>query len=393
MSSPAGVIAVVPDRWADICMPRHQVVRRLASHFPTVWVEPAAAWREHLLPSSGLFLEADRWTSPFPGLEVLSPGFRHPLFFRPRWLYRATFRSRLEAARRRLVARGARRIVLYLWRDEFEDALDLVAHDVSCYHIDDEYSFSDVDLPNSPREIRVLERVDQVIVHSKALLEKKGGINPRTALVPNGVDFQSFAMPRDVFPDLAAVPKPRIGYVGVIKKQLDLALLTRLAQARPQYSFVLVGPVLNVSGKERDIAALRELSNVHLLGEKPPDALPAYIQHLDVCLMCYEVNAYTRYIYPLKLHEYMATGRPVVSSHIDAVLAYQAQVYMARTDPEWLHAIDDSLGIAAQAPDRSRARQERAREHDWDSLVGQIAGLFHEALARVESEDRGRMPA
>src|SRR5262249_34947229 len=151
----------------------HQVLRRLASHFPTVWIEPAPNWREFLSLRSGKFLAPDRWSEPVAGLEVLAPGWRHPEFHRPSWLAAATFRSRLTAARRRLVEKGAERIALYIWRDELGAALDLIDHDFSCYHIDDEYTFSDQDLPNSPRELRLLKRVDQVIVHSPALLEKK----------------------------------------------------------------------------------------------------------------------------------------------------------------------------------------------------------------------------
>src|SRR4029077_20291908 len=104
----------------------------------------------------------------------------------------ASFRSRLSAARQRLVNRGAKRIALYIWRDEFAAALELVDHDFSCYHIDDEYNFSERDMPTTAREMQLMRRVDQVIVHSPALFEKKGHVNPRTALVANGVDFKHF---------------------------------------------------------------------------------------------------------------------------------------------------------------------------------------------------------
>jgi glycosyltransferase involved in cell wall biosynthesis len=363
-------------------MPRHQVVRRLAARFPTVWIEPADNWREYLAPGGRRLLQRDRWCTPEPGLDVYTPGWRHPLLHRPVALSRATFRSRLEAARRRLLERGATRIVLYIWRDEFAAAVDLVAHDASCYHIDDEYSFSETETPNSPRELSLMRSVDQVIVHSPALFAKKGKVNPHTALIPNGVDFQSFASPRAEPPDLAPVPHPRVGYVGVIKKQLDLALLVRLARARPGYSFVMVGPVMNVSGKQAQLAELQALPNVRFLGEKAPADLPAYMQHLDVCLMCYEANDYTRYIYPLKMHEYLASGRPVVSTPIDAVLPHAAYVALATGDAQWLNAID--AGLAAPASDIAgmKERQDHARAHDWDALVDRVAALFEESLVR-----------
>lgn len=377
-----GVIAVVPDCWNDICMPRHQVVQRLAARYPTVWLEPADNWRAYLVPGGRRFLQGDSWSTPVAGMDVYTPGWTHPLVFRPRSVARATFASRLRAARRRLLQRGAERIVLYVWRDEFADALDLVDHDASVYHVDDEYTFSETDLPNSPRELELMRRVDQVIVHSPALFSKKGHINRRTALIPNGVNYQDFATPRPEPADLSAVPRPRVGYAGVIKKQLDLALLARLARARPDCRFVMVGPVMNVSGKEEQLAGLQALQNVHFLGEKRPDELAGYMQHMDVCLMCYEPNDYTKYIYPLKMHEYLATGRPVISAPIDAVLPHAEYVRIAESDAEWLQAIDSSLAGESIGTAGPLQRQAHARGHDWQALVDQVADLFDAALAR-----------
>src|SRR5262249_24611078 len=158
-----------------------------------------------------------------------------------------------------------------------------------------EYTFSETEQPISDREMQVLRRVDQVIVHSSALFEKKGRINSHSVVVPNGVDYRQFAEPRPEPMDLRAIPRPRVGYAGVVKKQLDLALLVRLAQRLPDHSFVLVGPIMNVTGKESDVEALRAMPNVFLLGYKNTAELPGYVQHFDVCLMCYEVNAYTKY--------------------------------------------------------------------------------------------------
>ncbi len=382
MKGDIGVIALVPDRWTDICMSRHQMISRLASHFPVVWVDPPDTWREFLTSRGDRLLRGDEWSTPVSGLDVLTPGWRHPVVYSPDWLRRMTLRSRLKVARARLLNRGADRIVLYLWRDEFEEAIDLVQHDLCVYHVDDEYTFSEMDLPNSARETRLLTRADVVIVHSTALLAKKAPLSRCAHLVPNGVDFEAYTTPRAEPADLAAVPRPRIGYVGVIKKQLDLGLLGRIARARPGYSFVLVGPVLNVTGKEQDVAVLRELGNVHWLGEKPYRDLPAYVQHLDVTLMCYEVNGYTKYIYPLKVHEYLAAGRPVVSSRIDSMLPYANQITLAQTDQDWLAGIDAALSPETQAEALISVRRSIARKHDWCALAARVAAIFSERLAR-----------
>jgi glycosyltransferase involved in cell wall biosynthesis len=381
--SSLGIIALVPDDWSGIVAVRHQVLRRLANYYPVVWVEPARNWREFFNPSGQRFLAGDHWSEPSPSMEVLTTGWLHPGFHRPGWLGAASLRSRLALARKRLVARGATRIALYIWRDEFADALDLVAHDFSCYHVDDEYSFSDKDRPNSAREMNLLRRVDQVIVHSPALFDKKGGVNPNTTLIPNGVDFRLFSTPHAEPADIASIAHPRVGLAGVIKKQLDFDLLIRLARARPQWSFVLVGPVTNVEGKEQQVATLRQMRNVHFLGGKPAHDLPAYIQHFDVCLMCYQLNDYTRYIYPLKLNEYLASGRPAVSSPIETVRGFAHVVAIAKDEAEWLAAIELGLGEDGTA---APARRAVARTSDWDALVEQIARLFTSTRAAARRQ-------
>jgi glycosyltransferase involved in cell wall biosynthesis len=381
MQGSLGIIALVVDNWQGLVTVRHHVLRRLAQRFPVEWVEPALNWREFVRPSQPMFLTRDRWSEPAPALEVLTTGFRHPLMHRPRWAADATTRSRLALARRRLLERGAQRIALYIWRDEFAEALDLVPHDFSCYHIDDEYSFSDLDLPNSAQEIDLIRRVDQVIVHSRTLFEKKGGLNPNTAMVPNGADYSLFSTPFPASAQLASIPRPRIGYTGVVKKHLDLGLLVRLAKARPQWSFVLVGPTLNVDGKQEELATLERLPNVHLLGHQPQSEMPGYVQHFDVCLLPYDLTGYTKYIFPLKLHEYLAAGRPTVSSSVDAVRDFAHVVALANTDAEWLEAIETGLQRSGDST-LTEARRAVARAYDWDLLVEKIVRLFPEPAAR-----------
>ena len=381
-----GVIALVPDEWKSVWMPRHQILSRLAGNFDVVWVNPAVGWREHWLPGGPQFLEPQQFAQIAPGFSVMSSGRRWPRILRPAWLRNRLTKGRLRAARRHLIQRGAKQIVLYLWRPEFAAAMDLLEHDASCYHIDDEYSFSDVELPNPGQETELIRRVDQVIVHSIRLMEKKGAINPNTALVPNGVDYEAFASPRAEPSDLSCILRPRIGYVGVIKKQLDLALLLRLARARGDWNFVMVGPIGTVTGKEQALAGLQALPNVHFLGEKPVTALSAYTQHMDVCLMCYEANDYTKYIYPLKLHEYLASGRPAVATPIDSVVEHGDLVALAQTDTEWTNAIEQAL--QQEGDSQRRARQERARTYDWNKLARQVGALILQRVAPAADLER-----
>jgi glycosyltransferase involved in cell wall biosynthesis len=376
----AGVIALVPDQWDGIVMPRHQILSRLGNHMPVVWIEPPAGWRDYWLPGGSRFLRRRDWRSPQRGFTVLESGAMWPAFYHPDWLRRLTLAARLRTARRALTKVGVNRVVLYLWRYEFAEALDCCDHDLSIYHIDDEYSFSDTEQPLAANERGLIRRVDQVLVHSTALMRKKGALNPQTAVIPNGVDFGAFSLPSAEPADLIRVPHPRIGYVGVIKRQLDLELLVRLACARPDWSFVMVGPVGEIQGEEHALRTLRACANVHFMGYRPVASLPAYMQHLDACLMCYRVNDYTQYIYPLKLHEYLASGRPIVASPITTVLEHADVVTIARDDEEWLAGIARSLSWSACSPKEIERRRARASQFDWNALARKVATLIGDRL-------------
>lgn len=319
-----GVVGLVPNQWTDLWQPRHQVMRRLATYFNVVWMNPAPEWRRTLAPRIAEVVDTEG-----PGWRVLDAPAYLPIVYRPRSVGMALARARLARARRALVSRGARRIVLYLWRPKFEWSL-ATPHDLSVYHIDDEYSPSNgggVD----PAEAKLIQRVDQVIIHSPRLMERKGRLNPSAVQVPNGVDYRAFSTPKPEPADLAGIPRPRIGYAGWLKSQLDWSLVDQLAAAAPEWSFVFAGAIKHDRELEqrREYQALRERPNVHFLGRKSSWELSAYAQHFDVCMMPYALTPYTDCIYPLKLNEYLASGRPTVGSPIRALEDYRQVVTLA----------------------------------------------------------------
>jgi glycosyltransferase involved in cell wall biosynthesis len=382
-----GVVLLVPDRWRGIWTLRHHVAHRLARHFEVVWVEAARPWREYWGLARARDVIAHDIPPDFPGLSVYDPGRWLAKVHKPRALSDWIHRARMQAAVNILRSKGCTRVITYVWRPEFAWALDAFDADLTCYHIDDEYSFTASDQPNDPAEVALIQRVDQVFIHSSGLLRKKGGINPNTAHVPNGVDYAAYSTPVAEPADLAAIPRPRIGEVGVVKAQLDLLRLAQLARANPEWSCVVVGPRGFLGKKAGVLNELTALPNVHLLGNRAVHALPAYVQGMDVCVMPYEINDYTNFIYPLKLHEYLATGRPTVATPINSVVPFMEVVGLATSVPEWQAAIENALTPAASSPEAVRARREHAAEHDWDLLVAQIAsrlqGRLNEKAAGV----------
>lgn len=333
-------------------------------------------WSGSNLHTNGELLAPPQATgSPQPeNFEVYTPEWWLPKIYRPHWLARHLDSVRLDHAYQRLKHKGCRQIVLYVWRPEHASALDLLPHDLSCYHIDDEYSFSPIERPIGSDEQYLLQHVDQVIIHSIGLFEKKGHINPETILVPNGVDFASFCSPVPEPPDLAAIPQPRVGYIGYIKSQLDFRLLLELAQRHRKWSFVFVGPRGYLEEHDRPfVECLESLAHVHFLGGKPVERLPAYAQGMNVSIMPYKLNDYTKYIFPMKLHEYLATGRPVVGSPIRSLQQFQNVLALPSTGEEWSHALTQAIRPDAMADSAMAHRRNIAKQYDWSVLVARIA--------------------
>ncbi|HEY2462303.1 MAG TPA: glycosyltransferase [Candidatus Acidoferrum sp.] len=385
--SDIGIIAMVPDNWDTFWQPRHHILSRLATFFPTVWIEPAADWRK-LSPSWATRRSPDR-SPDCPGLGIYPSKSWPPRFYRPGWLASLTFRDRLRRARQSLLDQKCQKIVLYLWRPEYASALEAIPHDFSCYHIDDEYSFSSIDLPIPENELHLLRSADQIFIHSRALMQKKGAINRHTSFIPNGVDYSAYATPVTEPADLAAVPHPRIGYTGYLKKQLDWQLLSRLAKKHPAWSFVFVGPQLHRDETGTVIDELSSFPNVYFLGAKPTSVLATYPQHFDVNIMPYRLDDYTKYIYPLKLHEYLASGNPTVGARLPVLDEFSDLVALPDTDAEWSEAIVQELQPAANSEARRAARQFVAQQYDWATIVQRLAEIMTLRIGQTYSDRFG----
>jgi glycosyltransferase involved in cell wall biosynthesis len=252
-----------------------------------------------------------------------------------------------------------------------------VADQLGCervvYHCVDEYSaFAGAGADIARLEEELIRRSDLVITCSTPLEASKRLINPNTVLVRHGVERDHFARALDattVVPDdVAQLPRPILGFYGLIAEWVDLAAFRACAEAFPEGSIVIVGPENNAdaAGLER----LRALPNVHLLGRKPYQALPGYCKAFDVALLPFIKNELTENANPLKLREYLAAGLPVVSTDIpEAVALADKGVYLARDSSEFVDGVKRALADGAGP---SRARSEAMSGESWDAKVAEI---------------------
>jgi len=387
MISGETVLCFAPDPWDDIWRNRHQIMSRLARRNLVVYVEPRPYLR-HVL--KGLrrgvirpWQMGARLRHVADGLYVYSPPLwapisgREPLRTATRWL-------RERRLKRVLRGLGGGRPILWLVRP---DQADLPGHwnEKACvYQIVDEYSgYTGLGTERRQaileRERRLIQRADIVFVTAPSLLERKGRYNPRTYLVPNAVDSEAFAeaLARPAMPsDLEALPRPRIGYVGAVNDKVDFGLLREVAQRRPNWSVVLVGPW--AVREDTDAYALREQQSVHFLGKRDVGQVPHYVAGLDVCLMPYKLNEWTLHINPLKMYEYLAAGRPVVSTPIPAAASFSGWISVAEGADAFMEAVEKAL--AEDDVEQREKRVQAVAQHTWDARVELISEKLAEFL-------------
>lgn len=218
-------------------------------------------------------------------------------------------------------------------------------------------------------ERELLRKVDIVFANSPPLYAAKRQLNEATHRVPSGVDFEHFAPDtnRALHPQVAVIPTPRIGYSGHINDRLDYTVLNHLAHSAPQWSFVFVGDTYPWTMATPQLRQLATLPNVHFLGKRPYTEMPAIVQGFDVCLMPYVADDRGHYRSPLKLYEYFAAGKAVVSTSHPEAEEYQDVLYQAETPETFFDCVRSALE-ESDLP-QQQIRIELARQHSWDARV------------------------
>jgi UDP-galactopyranose mutase len=238
---------------------------------------------------------------------------------------------------------------------------------------------------NAPRslrenELQLFERADLVFTGGHSLYEVKRDQHRNVYAFPSSIDAPHFAQARSAAAepeDQRDIPHPRLGFFGVIDERMDIGLLDAVAEARPDWHLVMIGPVVKIDPND-----LPRRANIHYLGGKSYAELPSYLSGWDVALLPFARNESTRFISPTKTPEYLAAGRAVVSTSIrDVVRPYGelGLVHIADAPAEFVAAVERALGEDAAA--RMKKVDAFLGQTSWDQTWGRMSELVEDAIA------------
>ena len=364
-------------RWDFVYQRPQQLISRLARHYRIFFIEE---------PEPSAHADGAGWhaSEPLPGLTVwqwagLSPrrGFGHA----------AAERLRAKLAE---LCRQHPLHLAWFYTPMAMPLLDMLEPRLVIYDCMDELSaFMDPPAGLIEHERQLLARADLVFTGGPGLYASKRMQHPNVHCFPSSVDSAHFrqALDRNIaYAPHAHLPRPRLGFFGVLDERLDIALIAAIADAHPTWQLVLVGPVAKI-----DPASLPQRPNIHYMGQQPYALLPAFLASWDVCLMPFAINEATRFISPTKSLEYMAAERPVVSTAVRDVVAMHADtVAIASSTPEFIRCCEAALAMpAAERQQRIRQMRAKLRRTSWDATVRDMHRLMLQAQGMASAAGTG----
>jgi glycosyltransferase involved in cell wall biosynthesis len=231
-------------------------------------------------------------------------------------------------------------------------------------------------------ERRLMEHSDVVFTGGYELYLKKKQQHPNVHFFGCGVEFNHFAQAGDpatsIPPDIDFMNRPILGWFGVVDERVDYNMVGEMARMRPEWSFAMVGPVVKV-----DPNLLPHFPNLYWLGGRDYSVLPNYCRAFDVNMMCFALNSATQFINPTKALEYLATGKPIVSTAVkDVITQYTGLVDIVKTPEEFVLAAERAM----RNPDKERIRMgiEKAQRSSWESTVATMQGLIADAIKKPD---------
>jgi len=234
-------------------------------------------------------------------------------------------------------------------------------------------------------EIKLLRKSDVVFVTSRQLYNYCSAHNANVRIFPFAVNYREFERARlqqpDTLDELKGMKGPLIGYIGGIHKWIDFNLLKKAADKFPDYSFIFIGPL------QTDVTQFAPLKNIYFLGKVAHEKIPYYIKKFDVCIIPYLIAEYTKNVYPTKLNEYLAMGKPVVSTALPEIINFNEEngqiVFIAKTSDDFINNISN---CSCQKDETAVSQRiAAASRNDWLQRIEDMSTEIEAAIAQKSS--------
>ncbi len=366
----------------------HHVARWLAKRYDVIYVEspglraPKGTGRDlkKLVAKIGLALRGPRATP-----EGLAVQTMLQIPFHGSELVRRANRLLLVASLKLLLKlRGVRRPITWFVVPHMAPLVGQLGERLSVYYcIDDYAALPDVDVEAVRGMDEALTRgADLVFVASDTLLERKRALNANTHVSPHGVDYDHFVTAQDpglaTPEDIAKLPRPIIGFFGLIERWIELDLIKFMAEKRPHWTFLMIG---RIAVPEAEVP---RLPNIHYLGRRPYETLPAYGKAFDVAIIPYHLTQQVLHSNPIKLREYLAMGKPIVSVSAPEIDKFADHVAIARSHDEYLAKVDEAVANGLSA-ERVKRQTEHAATMTWDANLRRVMAVVE---ARLDGQQK-----
>ncbi len=322
-------------------------------------------------------VEANLWVFTLP--VVL------PFFQMSAWINRLNNAFLLPIVRSQMRRLGFKAPILLTYAPFSADLVGKLGEQAAVYECVDDFTASK-GLVNPQvlgrLEQQLIRTVDLLIVTHPALYESKGAGARCAKIVPNGVEAEHFAQAADPTYPLAEafedLQHPVIGYLGGINYWIDTALLAEIARQHADWTVVLVGPQELLA----DISPLKGLPNVVLTGRVPYEEVPRYVKAFDVCVNPYVLDGVAEHCSPLKLYDYLATGKPIVSVDMPEARKFEGLIDIARDRDEFVTLVERAVErqLSDAGDERSKQRMAEARKHTWRSRFEDVSAALMDIL-------------
>ncbi len=377
------IVCLSTSNWYGIPTRKQQVMGRFKDA-EILYFEPPITYIAPLkdrTASARLSAHREEGKKPMENITVYSLPAVLPFYNKNRTINKINQKRLASYIRSKMRQHGFDNPILWVYHPSSVDVVDLIPHSSLVYDCVDRHAgypgLINPDVVNR-MEAELAEKCDVVFATAKGLYDTLSKINSNTHLIPNGANYELFSRVDDpalpIPDDLFNVRKPVLGFSGALQECINYDYVAYAAKQHPEWSFVFIGaPLPGV-----DLSAIEGLPNVHLLGRKEYKDVVNYLAYFDVCLNIFRSGDLSKDVSPLKFYEYLATGKPIVSTpEPEQVLDYSEVIYIASSPEEFVEKCN--IAIKEKSNWHANRRRELGKNSSWDSRLAEIRSALQKA--------------